>query len=336
MHAGARTVLVAWYGSFEAGGTIGDLLAMRSVVARLAGDGHAVSHASAHDVEVAGSRRVDLNYARPDEFDGLVFVCGPIIRGHPQTQALFERFAAKPKLGVAVSLFPAGHANYADLFDRVLPREGRAPAFEDVAIAAPPDAAVVARSDPRFTVGIVLRGPQSEYEPQRCLAERTSVIVREAARELAARRCGRVVEIENHLQRSGIAPAAIESQYAACDLVLTSRFHGAMLALRHGVPFVAVDQIEGGAKVSALIGATGWPHVYRAEAADAAAIVAAAEDALSGRLDGRMADITRDTIGRARATLDAAAGLVRSLAISPRPCAPSLRRVAASPTDPLR
>lgn len=309
---------------------------MRSVVTRLLAEGHAVSHASAHDVEVAGSRRVDLNSARPDDFDGLVFVCGPIIRGHPQTQALFERFAAIPKLGVAVSLFPSGHANYADPFDRVLPREGRAPAFEDVAIAAPPDAAVAARSDPRFTVGIALRGPQTEYEPEHCLAERTSEIVREAARELAARPGGRVVEIENHLQRSGIAPAAIESRYAACDLVITSRFHGAMLALRHGVPFVAVDQIEGGAKVSALIGATGWPHVYRAEAADAAALVSAAEDVLSGRLDRHMADITRDTIGRARATLDAAAALVRGLEISSRPSAPSRPRAAASPTDPLR
>jgi polysaccharide pyruvyl transferase len=336
MQTDARTVLVAWYGSTEAGGTIGDLLAMRSVVARLVAEGHTVSHASAYDVEVAGSRRADVNSARPDEFDGLVFVCGPIIRGHPQTQALFERFAAIPMLGVAVSLFPAGHANYADPFDRVLPREGRAPAFEDVAIAAPQDAAVVVRSDARFTVGIVLRGPQSEYEPQRCLAERTSEIVREAAREIIARRGGRIVEIENHLQRSGISPAAIESRYAACDLVLTSRFHGAMLALRHGVPFVAIDQIEGGAKVSALVGATGWPHVYRAESADAAVVVSAAEDALSGRLGRRMADITRDTIARARVTLDVAADLVRDLAISPKPYAPSPRPAAASPTGPLR
>lgn len=309
------TVLVAWYGSFEAGGTIGDLLAMRSVTARLVGDGHDVSHASAHDVQVPGSRRIDLQSAAPDDFGCLLFVCGPIIRGHPWTQALFERFATTPKLGVAVSLFPPDHANFDNPFDRVLPREGGVTAFEDVALVAPPDPAVVARSDRRFTVGIVLRGPQTEYEPKRCLAERTSDIVREAARKVVARRGGRVVEIENHLHRSGIAPAAIESQYAACDVVLTSRFHGAMLALRHGVPFVAVDQIEGGAKVSALLGATGWPHVYRAEAVDAAGVVSAVEDALSGRLDQHLVDVARDAARRARTTLDLMDEFVRDLAL---------------------
>ncbi len=314
---GRMTVLVAWYGSFAAGGTIGDLLAMRSAVARLVAEGHDVSHASAHDVQVAGSRRIDLQSGAPHDVGALVFVCGPIIRGHPWTQPLFERFAAAPKLGVAVSLFPPGHANYDNPFDRVLPREGGATAFEDVALVAPPDPAVAARSDPRFTAGIVLRGPQTEYEPKRCLAERTSEIVREAARELAARRGGRVVEIENHLHRSGISPAAIESQYAACDVVLTSRFHGAMLALRHRVPFVAIDQIEGGAKLSALLGATGWPHVYRAEATDAAVVVAAAEDALSGRLDERLADVTRDAARRARTTLDLMVTSLRDLALSP-------------------
>jgi hypothetical protein len=309
----ARTLLVAWYGSFDAGGTIGDLLAVRSAVARLVASGHAVAHATTHAVELAGSRRVAPAGARPAGFDALVFVCGPIIRGLPHTQALFERFATIPRLGVAVSLFPPDHPNYDDPFDRVLAREGRPAVFEDLAIAAPRDAAVAARRDRRFTVGIVLRGPQGEYGEERCLAGRTSDIVREAARTLAGRRGGRVLEIENHLHRAGISAAAIESQYAACDLVLSSRFHGAMLALRHGVPFVAVDQIAGGAKVQALVGATGWPHSYRAEAIDAAGIVAAAEDALSGRLGPRLAEIRTAAIRRAGATLDRMEALVLEL-----------------------
>lgn len=336
MNARPRAVLVAWYGSFEGGGTIGDLLAMRSAVTRLVADGHTVAHASAHDVDVPGSRRVAPASASPADFDALVFVCGPIIRGHPQTSALFDRFAALPKLGVGVSLFPAAHANYADPFDRVLAREGRPETFEDVAIAAPPDPSVVARSGARFTVGVVLRGPQREYEPKRCLADRTAAVVREAAQQVAQRRGGRVVEIENHLQRSCITPAAIESQYAACDLVFTSRFHGAMLALRHDVPFVALDQIEGGAKVRALLGPTGWPHVYGAEAIDAAGTVSAAEDVLSRRLDDCLAGVKRDAVRRAHLTLDAMATFVCDLAVSPTPCAPCPPPASASPTDPLR
>lgn len=313
MGAAARTVLVAWYGSFAGAGTIGDLLAMRSAVARLAAAGHAVAHASAHEVEVAGSARVDLARARPEDVDGLVFVCGPIIRGLPQTQALFERFAAVPKLGVGVSLFPPDHTSYADPFDRVLAREGLPERFEDVALAAPRDSALAARSDPRFTVGIVLRGPQGEYGPERSLHERTADVVRSAADALARRRGGRVLEIENHLARAGLAPAAIESRYAACDLVLSSRFHGAVLALRHGVPFVALDQIAGGAKVRALLGPSGWPHVYGAEATDARALAAAAEDALSPPLGARLEEVRSDALRRAEATLERMECLVREL-----------------------
>jgi hypothetical protein len=30
-------------------------------------------------------------------------------------------------------------------------------------------------------------------------------------------------------------------------------------------PFIAIDQIKGGAKVSSLLGPTGWPYVFRAD-----------------------------------------------------------------------
>ncbi len=180
---------------------------MRSAVTRLVQAGHAVSHASAHDVQVAGSRRIDLHGARPADFEVLVFVCGPIIRGHPHTTALFQTFAAIPRLGVAVSLFPPGHPNYDDPFDRVLPREGRPVTFEDVALVAPPDPTVAARGDRTFTVGIVLRGPQGEYEPQRCYAERTSAIVRTAAQLVAARAAAAFARSRTTCSGRGFRPA---------------------------------------------------------------------------------------------------------------------------------
>ena len=296
-------ILVSWYGSFPAMGTIGDLLAVRSVVSRLVAAGLDVTHASAHGIEIPGSLRVELAEAAPNNFGALLFVCGPIIRDHAQTQALFAQFAALRKIGVGVSLFPPSHRNYDNPFDLVLAREGRSPRYEDVAIAAPLDPDVRARTNSQFTVGVVLRGTQSEYEPRQCFAERTAEIVDEAARTIAARRNGRVVNIENHLHRSGLPAASIEAQYAACDLVLTSRFHGAMLALRHDVPFVAIDQIEGGAKVRGLLASTGWPCVFEAEATDGAAIAVACEHALTSRMRQRLAQVKHDAIRRAHATL---------------------------------
>ncbi len=86
-----------------------------------------------------------------------------------------------------------------------------------------------------------------------------------------------------------------------------------MLAVRHGVPFVALDQIEGGAKVERLLQPTGWPHVYRAEAVDAELIAAAAENALSAPLGRRLAQVRADAARRAEETLDRMQALVPEL-----------------------
>ena len=46
---------------------------------------------------------------------------------------------------------------------------------------------------------------------------------------------------------------AYDKIYQSCDFVLTTRFHGAIMSVRNLVPFIVVDQIEGGAKVTSLL-----------------------------------------------------------------------------------
>ena len=67
-------------------------------------------------------------------------------------------------------------------------------------------------------------------------------------------------------------PAQLESALARMDVVVTTRLHGLVLALRNGVPALAVDPVAGGAKVSAQAAAIGWPAVVRVEAANADAL----------------------------------------------------------------
>jgi hypothetical protein len=311
-----RDVLVAWYGSFEGHGTIGDLLAMQSVVTHLVGIGHNVVHASAGDVAVVGARRVEWRTASPESFDACIFVCGPVLKGHPATQALFARFAGVHKIGVGVSLFPPEHENHLNPFDEVLAREGRAERFQDLAIVAPSGVHPRRRKRrPSPTIGLALRGPQGEYGQGLCLWERTEQIAHEAAEHVLQHHGGRMVTIENHLQRSGRPPEGIEAQYADCDLIITSRFHGAMLALRHLVPFIAIDQIRGGAKVLNLVGATRWPYVFEASAVDAARMAAAATDILSGTVDPLLFDVRARTVAEANRTLTSLTQLVRALPI---------------------
>lgn len=299
-----RDLLVAWYGSFDGNGTIGDLLAMQSVVTHLAGLGYNVFHASAGEVRVVGSDRVQWQAVSSEDFDAFIFVCGPILKHHPNSQALFSRFDDIHKIGVSVSLFPAHHVNHFDPFDQVLAREGKSGRFEDVAILAPASIYRPLRTRKKSpTIGVSLRGKQSEYGVDLCLWEQTEKLVNEAANLVIEQLGGRIVIIENHLRKSRLSQEEIEAQYADCDLIITSRFHGAMMALRHLVPFVAIDQIEGGAKVLNLVGATRWPFVYEVGTIDPARLVSDAFRLLLGEMDRELFDVRTQAIKRANETL---------------------------------
>ena len=65
------------------------------------------------------------------------------------------------------------------------------------------------------------------------------------------------------------------------DVVLTTRLHGLVLALKNGVPAVAVDPIAGGAKVRRQAETLGWPHVFTADDVTAAAVRDALEQCLT-------------------------------------------------------
>jgi polysaccharide pyruvyl transferase WcaK-like protein len=49
------------------------------------------------------------------------------------------------------------------------------------------------------------------------------------------------------------------------DFLLTNRLHGMVYALKAGKPFIAIDPIAGGDKVSAQARAIGWPRIVLAE-----------------------------------------------------------------------
>jgi polysaccharide pyruvyl transferase WcaK-like protein len=122
--------------------------------------------------------------------------------------------------------------------------------------------------------------------------EETEAISSQLAEDAARRTRGNVVVIENHLVRSGKGPDEIEQQYAQCALVITSRFHGAIAALRHNTPYIAIDQITGGAKVAPLLEALPWPHVHRIEEVDRERIRQDVAPILEGR-DNHLLHSTR-------------------------------------------
>lgn len=262
-----RRLLVAWYGSFPGHGTIGDQRSAEALIAHLVGAGHQVMHATAMPLDLPGAKRVDWRSVDLASIDATIFVCGPILLSHPETKALFARFANKPLVGAGVSLLPSEHSNFADPFDFVLARQGTTERYGDLAVIAPDEVSKECSAakalQTQKVIGISLRGMQDDYGSENCLSHTTDFEIRRVLSKIGAVHRVRVAPLENHLARAGQTANAIEAAYAKCDLVITSRFHGAITAMRQGVPFIAIDQISGGAKVHDLLSGLGWDHVYK-------------------------------------------------------------------------
>ena len=57
-------------------------------------------------------------------------------------------------------------------------------------------------------------------------------------------------------------PREIESTIARMDALVTTRLHGMVLALKNGVPVVAIDPEPGGGKIQKQGRALNWPYVF--------------------------------------------------------------------------
>ncbi|MEU1663665.1 polysaccharide pyruvyl transferase family protein [Streptomyces sparsogenes] len=252
-----KVLLTGWF-SFEDGeATAGDVLALHRVRAALD------RTATPYDVAWSPGYRADglhLPEAAEGAYSHLVFLCGPL--HGPQVEELHRRFGRCVRIAVGASVIEASSPAVTG-FHTVLARDspGLAPA-RDLAAGAPACPATP-------VVGVILTHGQGEYGGRRRHAEVADALTR----WLAAKDCARLEmtsRLDAHDWRLCATPGQFESALARLDLVVTDRLHGLVLALRAGTPALAVDPVEGGAKVTAQARACGWPAALGAERLDPA------------------------------------------------------------------
>jgi hypothetical protein len=244
-----RILLTGWF-SFEHGeATAGDVLSLETVRAGL----------SDLTCDVAWSPvfrpgALTIEDARPEAYTHLIFVCGPL--HGTQLNELHERYAACRRIAVGVSVIDPDDPAAAG-FDVILARDAPgSPPRHDLAAHAPYEPVPVA--------GVVLAPGQGEYGTRR----RHDEVHERLTAWLAARDCARVTldtRLDGRDWRSFATPDQLLSVVRRLDVVVTTRLHGLVTALRCGVPAVAVDPVAGGAKVAAQAHAWGWPAVLSAD-----------------------------------------------------------------------
>jgi hypothetical protein len=241
-------ILVAGWFSFEAmGATAGDVHA-RDVACRwLEGAGHD------YDVATAApfTGGVDWRAVDPALYSHVLFVCGPFGNGPPLTEFL-ARFDDCRLVGLNLSMLqPLEEWNpFFRLFER------------DSSEASRPDISFLSEEPLVPVVGVVLVHPQDEYRDARHASVNQAIAKLLESREVS------IVHIDTRLDENGTGlrtPAEVESLIARMDVVVTTRLHGTVFALKHGVPPVVVDPIAGGAKVFRQAQQLRWPVVLVAD-----------------------------------------------------------------------
>jgi len=257
-------LLTGWFSFGDGEVTAGDLLALAAVERAL--DQAAIDHQAAWSPGFRpGALR--LEDAVPGDYTHLVFVCGPL--HGPLIADLHTRFAGLRRIAVGVTVIDPG-APACTGFDRVLARDGGlGPPVRDLSAAVPwpgpvPERAVVA--GPVAVTGVILTGGQGEYGGRR----RHESVTAALTGWLAGLDCAPVtMETRLDIWNWGLCStaAAFECLLSRMDVVVTTRLHGLALALRAGIPALAVDPVDGGGKVTAQASAWDWPAVLPAEQA---------------------------------------------------------------------
>ncbi|GGV22161.1 polysaccharide pyruvyl transferase [Actinomadura cremea] len=242
-----RVLVTGWPSFLHGEATAGDVLAMEAVRRALTGAGVECDLAWSPVFRPGG---LDLDGADPGDYSDVVFVCGPA-HGE-QVRDLHRRYARCRRVAVGVSVVDPDDPAVTG-FDAVLARDAPAAGPRQDLSALPPTGSVP-------VVGVVLAPGQREYGER----GRHGAVEDELTGWLGARSCARLLldtRLDPRDWRLFTAAAELESVFRRLDLVVTMRLHGLVLALKNGVPALAVDPVGGGAKVAAQARAWGWPAV---------------------------------------------------------------------------
>jgi hypothetical protein len=248
-----RVLVAGWFSFEHMGATAGDLMA-RDVACRWLAEAGCPFDVAAVP-PFATDKTVDWRAADPRRYTHVLFVCGPFGNGEPATGFL-RHFAGRRLVGLDVTMLqPLDEWNP---FDLLFERDSSRASHPDLAFVAPTRPARIP------VVGIVLAHPQKEYKRAAMHAVADAALHRLTESREAAR-----LHIDTCLDpwnTTGLRTAGeIEAIIASADVVLTTRLHGMVLALKNGVPALVIDPIAGGAKLRRQAETIGWPLVFTAD-----------------------------------------------------------------------
>ncbi|MCZ6802245.1 MAG: polysaccharide pyruvyl transferase family protein [Nitrospirae bacterium] len=260
-----KTLVAGWFSFEQMGATVGDLLTRDLVCQWLSKAG------LDYDMAVAPPFDDGVYWASvdPQIYSHVIFVCGPFGNGWPIPEFL-THFKGCRLIGLNLSMIES--LDTWNPFDLLWER--------DSSHCARPDLSFLSSQAPVPVVGVILADQQKEYR-EKSLHH----IANDYIHQLINSRPMAVVNIDTRLDnnQTGLrTPSEVESLIARMDVVLTTRLHGTVLALKNGVPAIVIDPIAGGSKVQRQAATLGWQTVFIVDSLDNRTLQQAFEYCLSG------------------------------------------------------
>ncbi len=246
----AMRILVAGWFSFKDGhATAGDVLA-RDLTCQWI---EAVP--CPYDVALDKPFKGGVNWRKvnPQSYSHVIFVCGPFSNG-PLEQSFLARFWRCRLIGLNLSMLtPLDRWNP---FDLLIERDSSAGGHPDFVIASRQ------RLVPIAGVCLVEDYPGADND-----------VANAAIRRLTDSNRVATIAIDTRLDTNSTGfrdEAEVESIIARLDVMITTRLHGMILALKNGVPAIAIDPEPNGAKILRQAQTLNWPVVFKISDLDGA------------------------------------------------------------------
>ena len=268
-----RTLIIGAFSFFDKCATFGDIQAMEVLVSWL------VENKMEFDVidNVSDETKImTLNSVDPYKYDTLIYVCGPFGKNE-----YLRKFAHCLKIGVDISIQndKSNYINKNECLDFIISRESPN--------ETNPELAFKAKSDKVLVVGVALVHPQGEKNVSAHEEVEKAVKKYFNKSKHASIILDTMINVSilgNTIRRNKTnitTVSQLEALIRKCDVVISSRLHGLVYALKNNVPVVAIDPIIGGRKITAQSKEINWPILIQGQGISWQAIDRAVEKAIS-------------------------------------------------------
>ncbi|WP_114751793.1 polysaccharide pyruvyl transferase family protein [Pleomorphovibrio marinus] len=239
-----RVLLAGWFSFENMGTTAGDVLAC-NIVSNWLTELKIPFHIASNQDELPG---LEWQKVSENNYTHLIFICGPFGNGWP-VNTMLEKFKNAHLLGINLSLLQS--LKDWNPFDFLLERDSDRRNLPDITFGSESISAPL--------VGLIKAHKQKEYG-----AKAMHELVHEQIDLFISREKLAVVNIDTSLENNAFglnSSLAVESLISKMDIIITTRLHGMVLGLKNEVPVIAIDPIDGGAKISSQAKAIGWPYI---------------------------------------------------------------------------